>query len=244
MERGQFTFYSSYFSALSRIKKPADRAAAYDAIAKYALFGELPDMGKLPEIVALAFDLVKPTLDSSRKKAENGKMKGKQTGSKPEATESKPEAKKSKDEANESKKKQTESKTEQKKANRERGENANEGEKEKENEIEREREEEREKENECYNLCSLSPHPAPFSSSSPAPSDAEPTAVDDGLMDRERDGEKRSVTLERLANAIVGFRERGWPYERLIQQGERQGFTRRELAERVKQLESGKGDGA
>lgn len=87
MSRGQFTFYASFASALSRIKKKADRADAYDAICNYALYGTEPDMDKLPDSAAIAFDLIRPTLDSSRRKAESGKRGGmsKQNGSKPEA---------------------------------------------------------------------------------------------------------------------------------------------------------------
>lgn len=87
MSRGQFTFYASFASALSRIKKKADRADAYDAICNYALYGTEPDMDKLPDSAAIAFDLIRPTLDSSRRKAESGKRGGmsKQTGSKQEA---------------------------------------------------------------------------------------------------------------------------------------------------------------
>lgn len=87
MGRSQFTFYASFASALSRIKKKADRADAYDAICNYALFGTEPDMDKLPDSAAIAFDLIRPTLDASKRKAESGKRGGsaKQTGSKPEA---------------------------------------------------------------------------------------------------------------------------------------------------------------
>ena len=89
MSRSQFTFYESFASALSRIKKKADRADAYDAICNYALYGTEPDLDKLPDSAAIAFELIKPTLDSSRRKAENGKRGAekpqanrKQTGSK------------------------------------------------------------------------------------------------------------------------------------------------------------------
>lgn len=90
-ERTQFTFYASFRNALSRIKKKADRADAYDAICAYALMGEEPDLDKLPDAVAIAFELIKPTLDASRRKAESGKAGGsrKQTGSKAEANASK-----------------------------------------------------------------------------------------------------------------------------------------------------------
>lgn len=94
MSRSQFTFYESFARALSRIKKKSDRADAYDAICNYALYGTEPDMDKLPDSAAIAFDLIRPTLDASKRKAEAGKSGGmskksqterKQTGSKQEA---------------------------------------------------------------------------------------------------------------------------------------------------------------
>lgn len=86
--RTQFTFYESFFKAISRIRKAADRAAAYDAICAYALYGETPDMERLADASAIAFELSKPNLDASRKKAKSGKKggeNGKQTASKTEA---------------------------------------------------------------------------------------------------------------------------------------------------------------
>lgn len=92
MERTQFTFYRSFADALRRIRKDGDRAKAYDAICDYALNGVEPDYSKLSDAAAIAFDLIKPTLDASRRKAENGKNggAGKQTGSKSKQTEAKP----------------------------------------------------------------------------------------------------------------------------------------------------------
>ena len=90
-ERDQFTFYSSFAKSIKRIKKAGDRAAAYDAIVDYALYGIVPDLDKLPDAAAIVFELSKPNLDSSRRKAENGKRGGsaeanrKQTASKEEA---------------------------------------------------------------------------------------------------------------------------------------------------------------
>ena len=92
MSRTQFTFYESFFVALSRVKKKQDRADAYDMICNYALYGKLPDMEKLPDSVAIAFELLRPVLDKAGKRAECGKKggskpeaNGKQNGSKPEA---------------------------------------------------------------------------------------------------------------------------------------------------------------
>lgn len=105
MDRTQFTFYESFFKAISRIKKKADRTEAYDAICAYALYGTAPDLEKLTDSAAIAFELIKPNLDSSRKKAKSGKTGGrsKQTESKPDAngkqeqTASKKEKKKEKE---------------------------------------------------------------------------------------------------------------------------------------------------
>ena len=100
LEREQFTFYASYARAIAKIKKAADRCAAYDAIANYALYEILPDVDKLPDSAAIAFELIKPTLDTGRRKAASGKTGGeaKGTGSKPEAnrkqTKSKPQGRK------------------------------------------------------------------------------------------------------------------------------------------------------
>ena len=87
MERGQFTFYRSYYEAVKHLNK-SDRAAVLMAICAYALDEELPSLSGTP---AAIFALVKPTLDTSRKKAESGKRggeheaNGKQTESKPKA---------------------------------------------------------------------------------------------------------------------------------------------------------------
>lgn len=90
-ERTQFTFYASFFDAVSRIRKKADRADAYDAICAYALREEDPDFSKMSDAAQIAFLLIKPNLDSSRRKAKSGKdggskkANGKQNGSKQEA---------------------------------------------------------------------------------------------------------------------------------------------------------------
>ena len=101
--RTQFTFYESFFKAISRIRKAADRAAAYDAICAYALYGEEPDMERLADASAIAFELSKPNLDASRKKAKSGKKggaNGKQTESKTEANGKQTESKKENEKEN------------------------------------------------------------------------------------------------------------------------------------------------
>lgn len=73
MEREQFTFYASFARAIQRIRKAADRAAAYDAIVNYALFEVEPDLDNMPDSVCIVFDLIRPNLDTSRRKAQGGK---------------------------------------------------------------------------------------------------------------------------------------------------------------------------
>lgn len=75
MERSQFTFYQSFAQAIMRIKKPAERCAAYDALVNYALYGAAPDCDKLPDSVAIVFDLVLPVLEKGRNKAANRQNK-------------------------------------------------------------------------------------------------------------------------------------------------------------------------
>ena len=115
--RKQFTFYKSYYDAISELPKK-DQAALILAVCAYALY-ETPPKG-LSIAASTAFKLIKPTLDSGRKKAESGALGGqansKQSESKPQAND-----------------KQTASKAE---AKGKRGESAREKEKEKEKEIE------------------------------------------------------------------------------------------------------------
>lgn len=94
MQRTQFTFYESFFKAISRIKKKQDRADAYDMICAYALYQEEPNLDTASDAVAIAFELLRPVLDKAKERAESGKKGGskpeandKQNGSKPEATE-------------------------------------------------------------------------------------------------------------------------------------------------------------
>lgn len=108
MQRTQFTFYESFFKAVSRIKKKQDRADAYDTICAYALYQEEPNLDTASDAVAIAFELLRPVLDKAKERAESGK-KG---GSKPEAndkqTESKPEANAKQGEAGSKKEKEKE----------------------------------------------------------------------------------------------------------------------------------------
>lgn len=96
--RKGFTFFESYAKAIKRIKKKADRADVYDAICNYALYDIEPNLDSASDVVAVAFDLIKPTLDASKKKSMAGQIGGskekgtsKQTGSKSKAKPKQPE---------------------------------------------------------------------------------------------------------------------------------------------------------
>lgn len=83
MNRNQFTFYRSFYDAVKVLPKK-EQTAVILAICAYALDNEEP---KLSGTAAAIFTLVRPMLDSSRKKAESGKRGGetKQSESKPQA---------------------------------------------------------------------------------------------------------------------------------------------------------------
>lgn len=125
MERKQFTFYRSYYEAVKVLPKK-EQVAVILAICDYALNNEEP---RLNGTASAIFSLIRPTLDASRRKAENGKSGG------------------SKQKAND---KQNGSKTE---ASRKQAESEKENKNKEENEIEVEVESERE------NECSLPPTP-------------------------------------------------------------------------------------
>ena len=106
MTHDGFVFYRSFFEALAFLPD-AERLAAYEAICRYGLNGEVPETGG---IVASVFTLIKPQIDANNKRREAGR-KGSQALSK--QTASKQEANESKQEANESKNKQTEANSKQ-----------------------------------------------------------------------------------------------------------------------------------
>ena len=85
MVRTQFTFYESFAKALDRIRPKSVRADAYDAIVRYALRGEEPDLDHMPNAAAIAFELIRPNLDASRKKAVSGRLGGQANGKQTES---------------------------------------------------------------------------------------------------------------------------------------------------------------
>lgn len=100
MERTQFTFYESFFKAISRIKKKTDRADAYDIICRYALLQEEPDLDSVSDSVAIAFELLRPVLDKAKERAESGKRGGSKLKNISESGEANPKQNESKPEAN------------------------------------------------------------------------------------------------------------------------------------------------
>lgn len=101
MERTQFTFYESFFKAISRIKKKSDQADAYNIICKYALMQEEPDLDSVSDSAAIAFELLRPVLDKAKERAESGKRGGSKSKGNTENSEATSEENESKPEANE-----------------------------------------------------------------------------------------------------------------------------------------------
>lgn len=100
MERTQFTFYESFFKAISRIKKKSDQADAYNIICKYALMQEEPDLDSVSDSTAIAFELLRPVLDKAKERAESGKRGGSKSKGSGENSEVTPKENGSKTEAN------------------------------------------------------------------------------------------------------------------------------------------------
>lgn len=98
IQRKQFTFYDSFYQAAKKISKSVDREKFLVAIIEYALFGKEPE--KLPESCCAAFSIVKPVLDNSRKKAENGLKGGSASRKQTEANDKQTEANGKQTEAN------------------------------------------------------------------------------------------------------------------------------------------------
>lgn len=83
--REQFTFYRSFWEAIEPLPKK-DRSAIILAVCEYGLYEAEPK--GLSPVAAACFNLIRPVLDSGRRKAASGKQGGKkpkQSGSKPEA---------------------------------------------------------------------------------------------------------------------------------------------------------------
>lgn len=81
VERMQFTFYRSYYEAIRALPKK-DQTAVLLAVCAYALDNKEPNLSGTAKAV---FTLIRPTLDTSRRKSQSGK-KGGENGSKTEAS--------------------------------------------------------------------------------------------------------------------------------------------------------------
>jgi hypothetical protein len=90
MERDSFIFYRSFFEAIS-LMPPEVQAEVYPAIVEYALNGNVPK-GMSP-IAKGVFTLVKPNLDASVTRQDNGKRFGKLGGRPPKKQKASPPAK-------------------------------------------------------------------------------------------------------------------------------------------------------
>ena len=84
--RNQFTFYRSYYDAIQALSR-RDQSALILAVCAYAIYETEPK--GLSNAAFTAFNLIKPTLDSGRKKAESGALGGQASG---KPSESKPQA--------------------------------------------------------------------------------------------------------------------------------------------------------
>lgn len=83
--RNQYTFYRSYYDAIQRLSKK-DQSAIILAVCAYALYETQPS--ELSDTASACFALIRPTLDSGRRKAENGTKGGRK--SRPQAKQKQP----------------------------------------------------------------------------------------------------------------------------------------------------------
>lgn len=90
MQRSQFTVYESFYKAIARMRKKADQADTFLAIARLALYGEEPDIDEMTEPVASALELILPVVRSGNNKALN-RLQNETNENKPEQNENKPE---------------------------------------------------------------------------------------------------------------------------------------------------------
>ena len=178
MDRSQMTFYASFWSAIDTLPKK-DQLAVFRAAVSYGLCGSHGE--QLSPAQNALFALMKPVLDSSRKKAANGKQKG---------------SKQKQAEANKSKPKQTASEKE--------------NEEEEEKEVEIENEEENEIENECYLSppTPLSPADAPPTPESGVPNISAPSSLPAVPKPKETSGSTFTAFWEAYPKKIG--REKAW----------------------------------
>ena len=69
MRRSHFQFSEAFFNGVMLIRDKRERCDVYDALCRYALYGDEPTEGSLSDMAAAIFDLVKPSLKAARTKA-------------------------------------------------------------------------------------------------------------------------------------------------------------------------------
>ena len=83
MRRSHFQFSEAFFNGVMLIRDKRERCDVYDALCRYALYGDEPTEGSLSDMAAAVFDLVKPSLKAARAKAfekRKGAAKGQEEG--------------------------------------------------------------------------------------------------------------------------------------------------------------------
>ena len=86
-----FTFFKSYLDQIEKVPEE-HRLAAYEAICRYAIYGEEPDFSDGSAIFAdLIFTGARPTLDAAIRKSENGKAGVRGNKKQEESTDAEPE---------------------------------------------------------------------------------------------------------------------------------------------------------
>ena len=66
MERKQFTFYSSFYESIQRLKTKNERLQAYDMLCRFALYGDTPDENETKDGVLAIFSIARPILNRAR----------------------------------------------------------------------------------------------------------------------------------------------------------------------------------
>ena len=78
MEKKSYIFYASFYEAIVALSGEL-RLEIYDAVNRYALFGELTELSPIANAI---FTLIRPQLDANTLRYENGKKGGRPTGGK------------------------------------------------------------------------------------------------------------------------------------------------------------------
>lgn len=73
----KFTFFVSYYQAISRLKDPSERLEFIDALLEYAFCGVIPEFD---DKLGAMFDLLKPNVDKTIRNIKNGPVNGRKGG--------------------------------------------------------------------------------------------------------------------------------------------------------------------